>query len=115
MRKERKLIIGFIGLALILYGELIPLFFHDWTLFIVENIHESITSQDSGRLLVTSFVYVAKYLLIFSLIYYGAMLLTHAFPKCKVSIICLLLFFFFMFDSLVFFYLLIYDHFSLHG
>lgn len=115
MRKERKLITGFIGLALILYGELIPLFFHDWTLFIVENIHESITSQDSGRLLVTSFVYVAKYLLIFSLIYYGAMLLTHAFTKSKDSIICSLLFICIMIASLVIFNLLYTEQLSFQG
>jgi len=115
MRKERKLIIGFIGLALILYGELIPLVFHDWTLFIVENILKSITSQDSGRLLVTSFVYVAKYLLIFSLIYYGAMLLTLAFSKSKDSIICSLLFICIMIASLVIFNLLYTEQLSFQG
>lgn len=116
MTKEKgNLLIGFIGLALILYGQYIPSVFHDWTLFIVDNIHESIILKDSGRLLVTSFVYAAKYLLVFSPIYYGTMLLTSAFPKSKNPIVCSLLFICIMITNLTIFHFLYNEQLSFQG
>lgn len=52
-----------------------------WTLFIVESINKSIIQPDSGLLLITTFMFIAKYLLIFFLIYFGSMMLAHALTK----------------------------------
>ncbi|WP_164668140.1 sensor histidine kinase [Virgibacillus doumboii] len=82
METRKKLVLtGSIGLFLIFYGEILPPFLDNWTLFIVESINQSIIQPDSGLLLITSFVYLAKYLLIFFLIYFGSILLAHALIK----------------------------------
>lgn len=77
MNQERNVILkGSIGIILLVHGLLLPVFFKDWSLHIIANINQSISLLDSGRLLITSFSFVAKYLLIFLFIYYGSMLIT---------------------------------------
>lgn len=87
INKTNFLAIGSIGLLLVAYGEILPSFLDNWSLFIVESINESIIQSDSGLLLITSFVYIAKYLLTFFLIYVGSMLLAHALTKDLYSIV----------------------------
>ncbi|MFD1360752.1 sensor histidine kinase [Lentibacillus salinarum] len=71
--------IGIIGMILFLSGEFLPLLNNHWTGVIVANIHQSVDLQDSGLLLVTSFIYIAAYFVVFFFIYFGSMLMAWAF------------------------------------
>ncbi|SDQ26314.1 sensor histidine kinase [Virgibacillus salinus] len=79
--RKSYLFIGCLGLLLVTYGEILPPFLDNWSLFIVDSINESIIKPDSGLLLITSFAYIARYLLVFFLIYFGSMLIAHALSK----------------------------------
>ncbi|MFD1038832.1 sensor histidine kinase [Virgibacillus byunsanensis] len=81
MRERKNLFIGIIGMLLLFYGELLPSFFNEWSIFIIESINESILLLDSGLLIISSFAYIAKYLIIFSLIYLGSMMIAHSLSK----------------------------------
>lgn len=86
MKLEKKTILkGSIGITLLTYGLTLPIFFKDWSLYIIENINRSIALQDSGRLLITSFSFAAKYVLFFLFIYFGSLLLTSLSKKKFVS------------------------------
>ncbi|MDY0404755.1 HAMP domain-containing sensor histidine kinase [Virgibacillus sp. 179-BFC.A HS] len=61
-----------VGMLLLVCGELLAIGAMDWTAAIIESLLNSIETKDSGMMLVTAFSYVAKYLLIFFLIYFGA-------------------------------------------
>ncbi|MGP4105522.1 sensor histidine kinase [Virgibacillus sp. L01] len=84
--RKSYLFIGCLGLLLVTYGEILPPFLDDWSLFIVDSINRGIIQNDSGLLLITSFVYIARYLLVFFLIYFGSMLIAHALTKNLESI-----------------------------
>ncbi|MFB4167886.1 sensor histidine kinase [Virgibacillus sp. JSM 102003] len=84
--RKSYLFIGCLGLLLVTYGEILPPFLDDWSLFIVDSINEGIIQNDSGLLLITSFAYIARYLLVFFLIYFGSMLIAHALTKNLESI-----------------------------
>ncbi|WP_404454203.1 HAMP domain-containing histidine kinase [Virgibacillus necropolis] len=77
MNKQKNNILkGAIGFILLTYGLIIPVFIKDWSLYIISNINQSISLHDSGRLLITSFSFAAKYVLIFLFIYFGSMLIS---------------------------------------
>lgn len=77
IRKKQNLLTVCIGIALIFYGLILPAFLDDWSVLITNNIQASIIEHDSGLLLITSFIYIAKYMLIFFLVYFGSMLVVH--------------------------------------
>lgn len=84
--RKSYLFIGCLGLLLVTYGEILPPFLDDWSSFIVDSINKGIIQNDSGLLLITSFAYIARYLLVFFLIYFGSMLMAHALTKNLESI-----------------------------
>ncbi|GAA0589434.1 HAMP domain-containing sensor histidine kinase [Virgibacillus siamensis] len=75
IRKNQNLLIACTGALMIFYGLILPSFLHDWSVLIASNIQVSIMEHDSGLLLITSFIYIAKYMLTFFLIYFGSMLI----------------------------------------
>ncbi|MFD2043555.1 sensor histidine kinase [Ornithinibacillus salinisoli] len=81
MKENRNSIIIFVGFSLITYGLAFPSFVDEWSVFIMDYIQGSILQLDSGRLVVTSFAYIAKYVLLFFFIYFGAMLVASALAK----------------------------------
>ncbi len=87
MSKEKNCsLIGFLGLLLLIYGEMFPTFITNWSLYIIDNLNNSIMLLDSGQLLVTAFAYIAKYVLISFFIYFGAMLFALALSRDLKSI-----------------------------
>ncbi|WP_188454099.1 sensor histidine kinase [Virgibacillus oceani] len=92
MKEKNYSLIGFIGIILLAYGEFFPALIKDWSSFIIDGINESIVLQDSGQLMIISFGYAAKYTIIFFLIYFGSMMIAHAFSKNLESITFSLLF-----------------------
>lgn len=80
-KDKRYLFIGIAGFILVIYGLLLASFLDDWSKFVVDTIYESILLQDSGQLLIAAFAYVAKYLLLFFLIYLGSMMIAFAFSE----------------------------------
>ncbi|MFZ3579314.1 sensor histidine kinase [Virgibacillus sp. DJP39] len=86
MNKQGNLFLkGSIGITLLGYGLLLPVFIQDWSSHIITNITRSISLLDSGRLIITSFSFVAKYVLIFLFIYYGSMLVSTIVTKTMES------------------------------
>lgn len=82
MFKDRKyLFIGLAGCLLVVYSLISPTFLNDWSSLIIQTIDESILLHESGQLLIAAFTYVAKYLLLFFLIYFGSMLISHSLLK----------------------------------
>ncbi|MFC4557478.1 sensor histidine kinase [Virgibacillus kekensis] len=82
-KKQNNLIGGLTGLFLILAGGTMPQFFSNWSRFVVDSVMHSITHSDSGLVIIASFVYMARCLLIFFPIYYGSMLLTSSLAKSQ--------------------------------
>ncbi|WP_174614243.1 HAMP domain-containing sensor histidine kinase [Virgibacillus ihumii] len=81
IRKKQYVLTACIGTLLIFYGLILPSFLNDWSELITTNIQTSIIDHDSGLLLITSFIYIAKYMLTFYLIYFGSMLILQPFRK----------------------------------
>lgn len=79
--KNKHLLIGATGFIFLTYGLILPIFIENWSLYIIKNINQSIALQDSSRLLITSFSFAAKYVLIFLFIYFGSMLITSFIKK----------------------------------
>lgn len=78
---KRYLLIGLAGCLLVVYGLILPSLITNWSGLIIQTIDESILLHESGRLLIAAFTYVAKYLLLFFLIYFGAMMIAHSLSK----------------------------------
>ncbi|MEN2767033.1 sensor histidine kinase [Ornithinibacillus xuwenensis] len=70
-------ILGLTGCILLLIGILIPSIFDGWSDYIVENIEASIQLQDSGKLVITSLIFTAKYSISNFFIFFGAMVLVN--------------------------------------
>lgn len=73
------------SLIFICIAEVFPMLTTNWTHFLIENIHASILNGDSGKLLITMFISIGRNLVIFFLIYMGAMLLIYSFIKDHTS------------------------------
>ncbi|WP_077327998.1 sensor histidine kinase [Virgibacillus siamensis] len=79
IRKKKSILLLSIGLLLIFYGLILPVFLNDWSIWLAKNIHKSIIQHDSGLLLITSFLYIAKYMMTFFLVHFGSMLIVQVF------------------------------------
>ncbi|GGK01405.1 ATPase [Lentibacillus kapialis] len=112
---KKYLIFGCIGFLLTAYGFLVPILYDNWSVYINDHIYNSIIQKDSGLLLITTFVYIAKYLMTFFFIYFGSAILANTLTKrintvmFSISLIVLL------FLTLIFYNLLFQEHFSYTG
>ncbi|WP_284141077.1 MULTISPECIES: HAMP domain-containing sensor histidine kinase [unclassified Virgibacillus] len=79
MKAKKHYVVGLLGLGMLIYGGMLPYFLDRMTAFMIIQINESIIDRDSGQLLITSFMYVAKYTVIFFFIYFGAFLFSRVF------------------------------------
>lgn len=80
---------GFIFIALSI---LLPYLTENWTISIIQGIRESIQTEDSGKLAIIVFSYIARGLVIYFLMYVGSMLLSMFFNKNKETMFSQLVF-----------------------
>jgi len=112
---RKYLIFGCIGFLLAVYGFLLPILYDNWSIFINDNIYNSIIQSDSGLLLITTFVYIAKYLLTFFFIYFGSAILANTLTKQTDSVMFSISLLTILFSFLLFYNLFYQEHFSYTG
>ncbi|WP_382393923.1 histidine kinase dimerization/phospho-acceptor domain-containing protein [Lentibacillus juripiscarius] len=104
-----------IGLVLVGYGTALPSLYENWSGFIIDHLHDSIVKGDSGLLLITTFVFIARYIIIFFFQYFGAMLISHAIARFPDSMIFSVSFIGCIVLAAAAFNLIHYEHFSYTG
>ncbi|MDC3412275.1 HAMP domain-containing histidine kinase [Aquibacillus sp. 3ASR75-11] len=77
MRSKSLVVAGIIGVFLIIYGQLFPSMSQDWSFYMLNTIEKSIQTRDNGALLIISFSYVARYVILFFILYLGSFLVAN--------------------------------------
>ncbi|WP_096273145.1 sensor histidine kinase [Paucisalibacillus globulus] len=77
MKKNDNHISIMIGSLLVMLGILLPTIVESSSTYMIENMEASILLRDSGKLVIISILYVAKYTMIFFFIFFGGILVIH--------------------------------------